>query len=214
MPSFSTKALTASLILFAGLGLSATASSSTVTIGNDPTHQGAIVDGCSNCGYVLATPFSAADATVTSYTFFAGQAGDITPVLLSGVSFGGNTVFTVTGIGTNQTTSFGENTFGFGLTSGSDITGASTYFGFFDEGSATVSFDFDGSGAGTFLVASMPGVGGSFGEENTSQSHDVQGDLNDRLYSIEATAVTPEPGTLSLLGLGITSLVAKRFRSR
>jgi hypothetical protein len=214
MQTFPAKSIVAALVLFAGLGLSTTAKAGTVTVGNDPTHQGAVVDSCNNCGFVLPTPFSVANATVTEYTFFAAQAGDITPVLLSGVSAAGFTTFTVTGIGTDRTTTFGQNIFDFGLIAGSDVTGASTYFGFFDENSATVSYDYDGSGAGTFLVRTMPDLDGSFTDENTFQFTDAQGALNDRLYSIEATAVTPEPATFSLLALGLSSLGAMKRLSR
>ncbi|HZL28003.1 MAG TPA: PEP-CTERM sorting domain-containing protein [Acidobacteriaceae bacterium] len=218
MRSLSIRILVASLVLFAGFGLSATANAGTVTVGNDPNNARPIVDGCNNCAYVIPTAFSQAGDIVTGISFWAGQPGDITPVLLSGHDNGDGTItFVVTGVGTDYiATSTGLNTFAFGLTSGSDRTGSNTYFGFFDVGSSTVAFDHDGSGAGTFLVGTMPGLTGSFTDSNGAQDPDTQNDLNDRLYSIEATAITtPEPTTFSLLALGISGLGAMtRFRRR
>src|SRR5665213_2385426 len=212
MKILSTNILAASFILFAGFGLSATANAGTITVGNDPTHQGGQLDGCGNCGYVVPTAFSAAGATVTSVSYWATGLGDITPVLLSGHDNGdGTTTFTVTGVGTDYNpTGNGLNTFAFGLTSGSDVTGANTYFGFFDTSGPTVSYDYDGSGAGTFLVGTMPGLNASFTDPNTAQHGDSQDNLNNRLYSIQATAVTspiPEPSSLILLGTGLVSLM-------
>ena len=120
-------------------------------IGN-PVVTGTQVDTCNGCTFVLLDPFPAGDLgfNVVSFSLFAFQSGNqITPLLFS--QSGGN--YTVSGVGTTQTiASAGAQTYSFGLTDGSSMVGASTYFGYRDGTIAagnqgTIAFNAAGSGA-------------------------------------------------------------------
>jgi hypothetical protein len=222
MKTFSMRASTAVLALCVGLGLSATAKADTVTVGNDPTHQGALTDTCTKCAFVIGQAFGSAGATVTSYSFFtSGAAGDITPILYTE----SGSVFTIVGIGATQTLaagSAGEETFSFNLQPGGvDVTTTNTFFGFSNANGSLVTYDNStptvvNGGADAFQLggAGTPSLGETF-NVNSGSTQDAYNEQLTRIYSIQASAVTPEPATLSLLALGISSLGAMtRFRRR
>lgn len=208
-----------SLALVFGLCALSTAASAT-TIGNPSSTSGTVVDGCPACGYVLGTP-AGTSGYVTSYSFFADTSGtgDITPLILSGVSNGDGTMtFTVTGVGADVTLTDvdQEETFAFDLTSGSAAVGPNSYFGFYNTNGSLVTFNYDNNGAGTYLTNGGLGVGNTYTGQDVSLNYNGSG-LNDRTYQINADiATTPEPSTFSLMGLGLLGIggvVKRRYQS-
>ena len=187
------------LVCSAGL-----AHAGTYTVGVGGT--GSTDDTCPNCTYIVGNPFGAAGATVVSYTFGGDQSGSITPELFTGVMSGGTITFTEVGTGTTQTVAPGSHTYDFGLVSGTDITSTDTYFGFSNSDGAVVPFNYTSSPVpyGTFLFANGAPLTSEYGTYTYNQ---INSD-GDRNYAIEATALTPEPGSLSLLGTGLAAVAA------
>jgi hypothetical protein len=200
-----------------GLAVAFGALSYASTIGN-PVVSAAEVDMCSGCMFVLA-PFSASDSgsTLTSWEFYAFNAADspsvignqITPLLFSQTG----PDFTIVGVGATQTiTATGDQSYAFGLVSGSDVIGSSSYFGWFDgslsaTNTGTIAFASDG-GTPSFVRDGTPVVG--FTDPFAPLS---------RTYSVQATdsfvEPVPEPGTLGLLfGGGALVLLGRVRRSK
>lgn len=202
-------------------------------IGN-PVVTGTQVDTCNGCTFVLLDPFPAGDLgfNVVSFSLFAFQSGNqITPLLFS--QSGGN--YTVSGVGTTQTiASAGAQTYSFGLTGGSSMVGASTYFGYRDGTIAagnqgTIAFNAAGSGAliryfgsagsgtspNTYVGEFFNSAGGTTvagGPEAGGLGYTSQ--ILQRIYSVQATATdassVPEPGAISLMFGGVIMLMIGR----
>lgn len=216
----STKRILASLVLLAGFGLSTACSATTFTVGN-PVPGGSVLDTCNGCTYIIGQAFGGS-GQLSTYTFSAGQAGDITPVLLDYAFSGTNVIFTVAGIGTTQAIAGpGTYTFAYGSTAGTDVTSTGTAFGFYSN-TPVVLFDYFNTATppasgGTFFIPSGPLTLGetSTSDISTGYHMDQLGYANNRTYAINASAVTPEPATLSLLALGLGSVGAiGRLRRR
>jgi len=215
------------LTLAAGLGFAAAqpAAAVEVFVGNnaDPASQ---VDSCTICTFVLNEAFSLAGLDVYSFEFFANRVGTITPFLSTRLDTGSNATFTVTGVGTERTAALGFNQFDFAALTGSSITSANTFFGFaYNSGGngGVVAFEYSGSGPGTFIAPgnTFPVQGASFTSSSASQQMDALGALNNRAYSINASAhdvlgAVPEPSTwaLMILGFGIVGSALRRRRTK
>ena len=198
-----------------GLAVAFVALSYASTIGN-PIVSAPVVDLCVGCWFVAA-PFSAGDSgsTMLNWELFAFNldgpsviGNNITPLLFS---FDGSD-FTLAGIGATQTiTATGDQSYAFGLVSGSDTIGSSSYFGWYDgslsaPNAGTIAFAWDGgTPLVSFLGTPVVGATGSF-------------TLLSRTYSVQATdTMGPEPGTLGLLFGGTALLLlgrVRRLRSR
>jgi hypothetical protein len=215
-----TKRIVALFVLLAGFGLSTACSATTFTVGN-PVSGGSVLDTCNGCAYIIGQDFGGV-GILSTYSFHAGQAGDITPLLITYTISGTNVTFTVAGIGTTQAIAGpGTYTFNYGPTAGIDVTSVGSAFGFYSN-TPVVLFDYfniatpPASGA-TYFIPSGPLTLGETSTSDIASGYHVDqlGVANNRTYAINATAVTPEPATLSLLALGITSLGAMgRFRRR
>ncbi len=184
------------------------------TIGN-PLVPTTVTDTCTSCGFIFGQPFTT-PGTLTSFSFYNnGTGGDITPLNFIGVAGG----YELVGIGTTYTLSAG-NPGGylgaFGLSSGTASVGPDSYFGFENSTGSLVALSYTtpflvngGTAAYTPLVPL-----GTF-IPVSGQTQDNYNQNLTRLYSIQATSTTPEPGTLSLVGtglLGAASLIRRRFK--
>jgi PEP-CTERM motif len=209
-------------LAFATCTLALTGVAHADTIGNslsgDNYNSYPYLDGCPNCGYVVGQSFSTAGQRLVSYSFYSQfGGGEITPELFTGVDNGNNTItFTAIGIGTTQTSiNSGINTFAFGLTSGTDITGAHTFFGFYNANGANVWWNNTGDPSkGTYLLGGALGLGGQ-GTASTTFTWNTFDALNNRAYAIEATAVpaaTPEPTSMLLLATGTFGFCGRLVR--
>lgn len=223
------------LTIAAGLGLAAAQPASAAAmfvdgdavVGNDAV-TASQVDSCIICTFVLNQAFGVAGAgrNVYSFEFFANRVGTITPFLSTRLDTGSNATFTVTSIGTERTAAPGFNQFEFAALTGSTITSANTFFGFaYNSGGngGVVEFEYTGSGPGTFIAPgnTFPVQGASFTSSSASQQMDALGALNNRAYSINASAqdvlgAVPEPSTwaLMILGFGIVGSALRRRRTK
>jgi hypothetical protein len=201
-------------LMLAGSASAAT----TVGIGN-PIVPGTTVDLCKDCTYLLGKPFDVNGYKVTDYSFYAMNAGDITPLLFTRSN--PDATFTLVGIGTARTVTAaagGPFNFAFGLTAGTDITTANTYFGFANNGGPLVAFSHTGGlgDGGTFLLAPQLALNESKTVDASGYKFNMQNALNDRTYSLAASATltaVPEPLTWALM-VGGFGLVGVRLRRR
>lgn len=207
-------------VAFAGSLLASGAGAATVGIGN-PIVAGTTVDTCGNCTYVLGQPFGVAGYQVTDYTIYAVNSGDITPLLFTRSNpDASHATFTLVGIGAARTVpNSGIYNFLFSLTVGTELTTANTYFGFANNGGPMVSFSYTGGvgDGGTFLLAPQLSLGGSTTLQSTNFDFNTQNSLNDRTYSVaaSATSVVPEAATWAFMiaGFGLAGAVLRRRRA-
>jgi len=160
------------------------------TIGN-PLIPRTFVDCCSP--YIFVEPgvfFPIPGEKVTSWAFYSGAVGSVTPLLLTQ---NGPSTFTVTGIGATVSAGLGLESFAFNLISGTDVVGTNTVLGF-QQTVGSIEFDPTG-GADGYLLGGVPSVGLTLSGFT----------LDTRAYSVEFTAV-PEPPSLLLLGVSVLIL--------
>lgn len=187
----------AALVRATVLGLALTGLWSTVTcastIGN-PLIQRSFADCCSPYLFVLPGLFFPVPAErVTSWSIYSSGTGlGVTPLLFTQNS---PTTFTLTGVGTTVfSPAAGVQTFAFGLVSGSDVVGANTVLGFWQQ-FGSIEWD-PGAGSAGFLLGGVPSVGQTLPGFA----------LDSREYSVEFTTVTPEPLSMFLGGTGLITL--------
>lgn len=188
------------------------------TVGNPAVNRG-FVDSSSSLTYILDQSFGATPGQLTSFNFFAGRAGDVTPLIFSRADTGGAITFTLLGIGTTRNVGTGAYTFDFGLMQGSALTDAASYFGFRTVNLGVVSYGYQSSALpGTFAtVASNSGVGTTFSFDPNSRASDNGNGLNFRGYSINATTgAVPEPATwaMMILGMGAVGFTMRSAKRR
>jgi len=187
------------------------------TVGNAAINRG-FVDSASNLTYILDQGFGSAPGILNSFEFYAGRAGTLTPLLYNRVDTNGAITFTLLGIGTTRTVGSGVNTFDFGLTQGTALTGTNSYFGFRTMGLGVVSYGYQSSTLpGTFATSpGSPGVGSTIVFDPAYQSPDTGNGLNFRAYSINATTgAVPEPATWGMMIAGFGMMgAAMRTRRR
>lgn len=181
-----------------------------------PTTDREWSDTASNLTLILSQAFTTA-GKLNSYSFFAEQAGDVTPLLFTRDTDGGTTNFTVSAIGTTRNVGAGLSTFDFGAVSGSNIFGADSYFGFRTSSLGVVSFDYnDGTVPGAFAKQQRNGdpVGSVFSFDAGDAGPNTATGLNYRTYSINATAsAVPEPAAWALM-IGGFGMVGGAMRRR
>jgi hypothetical protein len=186
-PAMKARHLTLLAIGVATIVLSNSNRSAADTIGNALISRTG-VDGCNFCLVVVNQAFAGVGEVVTSWSFVSINPGDtIAPILFS---LAGNT-FTVTGTGTAEAGAPGVDTFNFGLTSGTNITGPATYIGWQDSSFTGASIPFDTNGGvpnpGTYFTHTGPvSVGTQFDVSSSIGPSD--GQLSDRIYSVQFTA--------------------------
>lgn len=187
------------------------------TLGSNPTVNLTEMDTCVGCSFVYID-FTAAEAgqQVTTYSFFAGAGTGghhITPLLFEST---GVDTFEVIGIGATETaiTADAENTFSFGLQSGTNtVAGANTWFGWVD-GGPTGSYN-----AGTITLSTSGGPGQYFTSaqsialnSNIAYNTFAGVDQDTRTYSLDVNTNSmsgvPEPSTAVLL---VTMLLGVSF---
>ena len=187
------------------------------TVGNSAVNRG-FVDSASGLTFMLDQAFGGTPGQLTSFSFYAARAGDVTPLLFSRLDTGGAITFTLLGIGTTRNVGTGAYTFDFGLTQGSALTGATSYFGFRTAGLGVVSYGYQSSTLpGMFATqATNNGVGTTFSFDPASQASDTGNGLNFRGYSINATtSPVPEPATWGMMLLGFGGMgYAMRRRAK
>ena len=205
-------ALTAALVTTASLSTPALAS----TVGNSAVNRG-FADSSPGLTFILDQGFGAAAGQLSSFNFFAGRAGDVTPLLFNRVDANGTITFTLLGIGTTRNVGTGAYTFDFGLTQGTDLASTNAYFGFRTANVGVVSYGYQSSTLpGAFAVQNTSsGVGTSFTFGPNGASDNGYG-LNYRGYSINATtAPVPEPATWAMMMLGLGGMgYAMRRKSK
>ena len=176
--------------------------------------------------YVFDGGFTQSGA-VSSFEFFSGTNAInlLTPLILSGTA--GN--YTIAGIGDTITSNrTGDEVVPFILASGSALVGPGYTFGFKDGGvgatgnnPGTVTYDTYQS-ANFFYPSNLENVPVSVGQSVSVANGTLQNVSNlngDRTYSIQFTATplvsaVPEPGTLSLLVLGLGGMLLAARRRR
>ena len=194
-------ALTAALLAVSAMPANAE------TVGNSPTERG-FLDTTPNLTFVLDQAFAATPGVVTSFNFYAGSVGDVTPLLFTRSEAGGQISFTLAAIGTTRDVGAGAYSFDFGLTQGANLTGATTYFGFRTANLGVVTYDYQSDALpGAFAVQdTSAGMGATYTFGQGGSADNGYG-LNYRAYSINATtAAVPEPATWAMMMFGFGGL--------